>query len=400
MSQLRLIQRFPDEFSSDNYRNLVEENGHSAVEAEMVVVTNSDYIVERLLGSGELGKEFAIAAQRLGQTVVACDKYAGAPAMQVADAAEVFDMLDGDALAAAVAKHRPDIIVPEIEAIRDLAAKELGLKTARYFYAASLGELREAAAKIGFPCVVKPLMSSSGKGQSLVKGPDELERAWHYGCEGSRGDIRELIIEEFIRFDSEITLLTVTQKDGPTLFCPPIGHVQKGGDYRESFQSPVIAPEHLAEAQRMAAAVTEALTGAGLWGVEFFLSRDNGVYFSELSPRPHDTGMVTLAGTQNLNEFELHLRAVLGIPIPAVTFERMGASAVILSGVETSAPRYGGVEEAVAGDPRTDIRIFGKPSARVNRRMGVVVGYEPHGSSLEALRERVCAAAAKVKVTE
>ena len=258
-----------------------------------------------LLGSGELGKEFAIAAQRLGQTVVACDKYAGAPAMQVADAAEVFDMLDGDALAAAVAKHRPDIIVPEIEAIRterlyeferagvqvvpsaravnftmnrkairDLAAKELGLKTARYFYAASLGELREAAAKIGFPCVVKPLMSSSGKGQSLVRNAGELERAWHYGCEGSRGDIRELIIEEFIRFDSEITLLTVTQKDGPTLFCPPIGHVQKGGDYRESFQSPVIAPEHLAEAQRMAAAVTEALTGAGLWGVEFFLSHE------------------------------------------------------------------------------------------------------------------------------
>ena len=384
-----------------------------------------------LLGSGELGKEFVIAAQRLGQTVVACDKYAGAPAMQVADAFEVFDMLDGDALAAAVAKHRPDIIVPEIEAIRterlydferagvqvapsaravnftmnrkairDLAAKELGLKTARYFYAASLGELREAAAKIGFPCVVKPLMSSSGKGQSLVKGPDELERAWHYGCEGSRGDIRELIIEEFIRFDSEITLLTVTQKDGPTLFCPPIGHVQKGGDYRESFQSPEIAPEHLAEAQRMAAAVTEALTGAGLWGVEFFLSRDNGVYFSELSPRPHDTGMVTLAGTQNLNEFELHLRAVLGIPIPAVMFERLGASAVILSPVATQTPRYEGVGEAVADNPRTDIRIFGKPVARVNRRMGVVVGYEPLGSDLDALRDRVKAAAAKVTVTE
>ena len=377
-----------------------------------------------LLGSGELGKEFVIAAQRLGQTVVACDSYAGAPAMQVADACEVFSMLDGDALAAAVARHRPEIeairterlydferegiqVVPSAravnftmnrKAIRDLAARELGLKTAHYFYATSLAELEEAAARIGFPCVVKPLMSSSGKGQSLVRNAGELERAWHYGCEGSRGDIRELIIEEFIRFDSEITLLTVTQKDGPTLFCPPIGHVQKGGDYRESFQSPVIAPEHLAEAQRMAAAVTEALTGAGLWGVEFFLSRDNGVYFSELSPRPHDTGMVTLAGTQNLNEFELHLRAVLGIPIPAVTFERMGASAVILSGVETSAPRYGGVEEAVAGDP--DIRIFGKPSARVNRRMGVVVGYEPHGSSLEALRERVCAAAAKVKVTE
>ena len=172
-------------------------------------------------------------------------------------------------------------------------------------------------------------MSSSGKGQSLVKNAGELERAWHYGCEGSRGDIRELIIEEFIRFDSEITLLTVTQKDGPTLFCPPIGHVQKGGDYRESFQSPYVAPEHLAEAQRMAAAVTEALTGAGLWGVEFFLSHENGVYFSELSPRPHDTGMVTLAGTQNLNEFELHLRAVLGLPIPAVTFERLGATAVV-----------------------------------------------------------------------
>ena len=373
-----------------------------------------------LLGSGELGKEFVIAAQRLGQTIVACDKYAGAPAMQVADAFEVFDMLDGDALAAAVAKHRPDVIVPEIEAIRterlydferagvqvapsaravnftmnrkairDLAAKELGLKTARYFYATSFEELQQAAGKIGFPCVVKPLMSSSGKGQSVVKAPEELEQAWRYGCEGSRGDILELIVEEFIRFDSEITL-----------FCPPIGHVQKGGDYRESFQSPEIAPEHLAEAQRMAAAVTEALTGAGLWGVEFFLSHDNGVYFSELSPRPHDTGMVTLAGTQNLNEFELHLRAVLGIPIPAITFERLGASAVILSPVATQTPHYEGVEEAVADDPRTDIRIFGKPVARVNRRMGVVVGYEPLGSDLDALRDRVKAAAAKVKVTE
>lgn len=385
-----------------------------------------------LLGSGELGKEFVIAAQRLGQTVVACDSYAGAPAMQVADASEVFPMLDGEALAAAVEKHRPDIIVPEIEAIRterlydferqgiqvtpsaravnftmnrkairDLAAKELGLKTAKYFYATSLDELREAAAKVGFPCVVKPLMSSSGKGQSLVKGPEELEHAWQYGCEGSRGDIRELIVEEFIRFDSEITLLTVTQKSGPTLFCPPIGHVQKGGDYRESFQSPEVAPEHLAEAQRMAAAVTEALTGAGIWGVEFFLSRENGVYFSELSPRPHDTGMVTLAGTQNLNEFELHLRAVLGLPIPAVTFERQGASAVVLSPVAcASEPRIDGAEEALASDPRLDLRLFGKPSARVNRRMGVVVGYVPHGESLDALRDRVKAAAAKIEVRE
>ena len=385
-----------------------------------------------LLGSGELGKEFVIAAQRLGQTVVACDRYAGAPAMQVADASEVFDMLDGDALAAVVERHRPDIIVPEIEAIRterlydferrgvqvvpsaravnftmnrkairDLAARELGLKTARYFYAKSYEELCDAAAKIGYPCVVKPLMSSSGKGQSLVKGPEELEHAWHYGCEGSRGDIRELIIEEFIRFDSEITLLTVTQKNGPTLFCPPIGHVQKGGDYRESFQSPHIAPEHLAEAQRMAAAVTESLTGAGLWGVEFFLSHENGVYFSELSPRPHDTGMVTLAGTQNLNEFELHLRAVLGIPIPAITFERLGASAVVLSPIAcATAPHYEGIESALADNPRTDLRIFGKPSARVNRRMGVVVGYEPLDGDLEALRDRVKAAAARIRVTE
>ena len=383
-----------------------------------------------LLGSGELGKEFVIAAQRLGQTVVACDSYAGAPAMQVADAAEVFDMLDGEALMAAVERHRPDIIVPEIEAIRterlydceqrgirvtpsaravnftmnrkairDLAAKELGLKTAKYFYAKSFEELCEAAGKVGYPCVVKPLMSSSGKGQSLVKAPEELEHAWKYGCEGSRGDIRELIVEEFIRFDSEITLLTVTQQHGPTLFCPPIGHVQKGGDYRESFQSPAISPEHLAEAQRMAAAVTGALTGAGIWGVEFFLSREQGVYFSELSPRPHDTGMVTLAGTQHLNEFELHLRAVLGLPIPEITFERMGASAVILSpAASAAAPEYEGIDRALAADPRLDIRIFGKPSARVNRRMGVAVGYAPLGSDLDALRDRVKAAAAQVSV--
>ncbi|WP_304952915.1 formate-dependent phosphoribosylglycinamide formyltransferase [uncultured Alistipes sp.] len=385
-----------------------------------------------LLGSGELGKEFVIAAQRLGQTVIACDRYAGAPAMQVADACEVFDMLDGDALEAAIAKHRPDIVVPEIEAIRterlydieqqgvqvvpsaravnytmnrkairDLAAKELGLKTARYFYARSYDELCSAAEQIGFPCVVKPLMSSSGKGQSVVRCPEDLEHAWNYGCEGSRGDIRELIVEEFISFDSEITLLTVTQKNGPTLFCPPIGHVQQGGDYRESFQSPQIAPEHLAEAQRMAAAVTEALTGAGIWGVEFFLSHEKGVYFSELSPRPHDTGMVTLAGTQNLNEFELHLRAVLGLPIPQITFERMGASAVILSDRAISGvPRYEGVEEALSADPQTDIRLFGKPSARVGRRMGVVVSYAPLGSDLDVLRSRTKAAAAKVKVVE
>ena len=382
-----------------------------------------------LLGSGELGKEFVIAAQRLGQYVIACDAYENAPAMQVADEYEVFSMLDGDALEAVVAKHRPDIIVPEIEAIRterlysfeeqgiqvvpsakavnytmnrkairDLAAKDLGLKTAKYFYAKSLEELREAADKIGFPCVVKPLMSSSGKGQSLVKSADELEQAWIYGCEGSRGDIKELIIEEFIRFDSEITLLTVTQQNGPTRFCAPIGHVQKGGDYRESFQPAPIRPDHLAEAQEMAAKVTEALTGAGIWGVEFFLSNENGVYFSELSPRPHDTGMVTLAGTQCLNEFELHARAVLGLPIPEIEQYRMGASAVILSPIASKEqPRYRGMEEAVV-EPDTDIRIFGKPYTKVNRRMGVVVCNAPNGSDMNALRDKCKAAAAKVEV--
>ncbi|MBE6224210.1 MAG: formate-dependent phosphoribosylglycinamide formyltransferase [Bacteroidales bacterium] len=382
-----------------------------------------------LLGSGELGKEFVIAAKRKGQYVVACDSYAGAPAMQVADECEVFSMLDGDALAAAVAKHQPDIIVPEIEAIRterlydfekqgikvvpsakavnytmnrqairDLAAKELGLKTAKYFYAKSLEELKEAAGKVGFPCVVKPLMSSSGKGQSVVKSADDLEQAWIYGCEGSRGDIKELIIEEFIKFDSEITLLTVTQQNGPTLFCPPIGHVQINGDYRESFQPAPVKPEHLLEAQRMAAKVTEALTGAGIWGVEFFLSNENGVYFSELSPRPHDTGMVTLAGTQNLSEFELHCRAVLGLPIPEITQERYGASAVILSNIASQeAPNYRGVEE-VCKEANTYLRIFGKPTTRKNRRMGVVVCYAPNGSDLDALRDKCKAAAAKVEV--
>lgn len=382
-----------------------------------------------LLGSGELGKEFVIAAKRLVQYVVACDSYAGAPAMQVADACEVFDMLDGDRLEAVVAKHDPDIIVPEIEAIRterlyaceergiqvvpsaravnftmnrksirDLAAEELGLKTAQYFYARSFDELKAAAARIGFPCVVKPLMSSSGKGQSLVRTPDELEHAWEYGCSGSRGDIRELIIEEFIPFDSEITLLTVTQQNGPTLFCPPIGHVQKGGDYRESFQPAPISPEHLAEAQAMAAKVTQALTGAGLWGVEFFLSHDKGVYFSELSPRPHDTGMVTLAGTQNLNEFELHCRAVLGLPIPRITLEHTGASAVILSPIASrEQPRYRG-EEEVCREENTDLRIFGKPSTKLNRRMGVVVRYDALDADLDALRDKTKAAAAKVEV--
>lgn len=381
-----------------------------------------------LLGSGELGKEFVIAAQRLGQYVIACDAYPNAPAMQVADECEVFPMLDGDALEQVVNKHRPDLIVPEIEAIRteklygfeekgiqvvpsaravnytmnrkairDLAAKELGLKTAKYFYANSFEELKSAAEEIGFPCVVKPLMSSSGKGQSLVKTPDELQAAWEYGISGSRGDIRELIIEEFIRFDSEITLLTVTQKDGPTLFCPPIGHVQKGGDYRESFQPAHISEEHLKAAQEMADKVTRALTGAGIWGVEFFLSHENGVYFSELSPRPHDTGMVTLANTQNFNEFELHLRAVLGLPIPCVKQMRIGASAVILSPIASQEqPRYEGIERTCEED--ADIRIFGKPTTRLNRRMGVVVCNSPLDGNLDEVRDKAKRLASYVKV--
>ena len=381
-----------------------------------------------LLGSGELGKEFVIAAKRMGQYVVACDSYQGAPAMQVADECEVFNMLDGDALDAAVRKHQPDLIVPEIEAIRterlyhwektgiqvvpsaravnftmnrkairDLAAKELGLRTARYFYAKTFDELKKASEEIGFPCVVKPLMSSSGKGQSVVRSADDLQHAWEYGCSGSRGDIKELIIEEFIHFDSEFTLLTVTQKNGPTLFCPPIGHVQISGDYRESYQPIALTDSQLKEAQQMADKVTKALTGYGIWGVEFFLSK-NGVYFSELSPRPHDTGMVTLANTQQLNEFELHLYAVLGLPIPEIKQERVGASAVILSPIASQErPNYRGMEE-VCILPNTYLRIFGKPTTRKNRRMGVVVCYAPLGSDINALRDKCKAAAAKVEV--
>lgn len=385
-----------------------------------------------LLGSGELGKEFVIAAQRLGQHVVACDSYAGAPAMQVADECEVFSMLDGNALDAAVEKHKPDVIICEIEAIRterlyeyerngvrvvpsaravnftmnrkairDLAAKDLGLKTAKYFYAKTYDELVEASREVGFPCVVKPLMSSSGKGQSIVRNSDELQHAFEYGMEGSRGDVKELIIEEFVKFDYEITLLTVTQDNGETLFCAPIGHVQKGGDYRESFQPMPMKEEHIREAERMAKKVTEALTGSGIWGVEFFVSEENGVYFSELSPRPHDTGMVTLAGTQNFNEFELHCRAALGLPVPCIKSLRKGASAVILSEIAQDQlagplPQFSGVEQTCEED--ADIRLFGKPTVRLNRRMGVVVVNGPQDCNLDDLREKAKRLASCVKV--
>lgn len=381
-----------------------------------------------LLGSGELGKEFVIACKRKGQYVIACDKYEGAPAMQVADECEVFSMLDGDALMAAVKKHQPDIIVPEIEAIRteklyeceqmgiqvvpsaravnftmnrkairELAHTELGLKTANYKYASTFEEFKAAAEEIGYPFIVKPLMSSSGHGQSKVDTPAELEAAWKCAAEGARGDIKEVIVEQFIPFDYEITLLTVTQKNGPTLFCAPIGHVQKGGDYRESFQPRAMKEEHLKQAQIMADKVTAALTGAGIWGVEFFVSEKEGVIFSELSPRPHDTGMVTLAGTQNLSEFELHCRAVLGLPIPEIVQERQGASAVILSPVETHHPEYTGLEDVCAAQ-RTYLRIFGKPEAHIGRRMGVVVCWDTLDTDQIELRDKCKALAEKVTV--
>lgn len=375
-----------------------------------------------------MGKEFVIACKRLGQYVVACDKYDNAPAMQVADERRVFSMLDGDALMQVVNEVKPDVIVPEIEAIRteklyecerngirvvpsakavnytmnrkairELAHTELGLKTANYRYAKTFDEFRQAADEIGYPFIVKPLMSSSGHGQSKVDTPDQLLTAWNCAAEGARGDIAEVIVEQFIPFDYEITLLTVTQKDAPTLFCAPIGHVQKGGDYRESFQPRAMKPEHLQAAQEMAAKVTAALTGQGIWGVEFFVSEKEGVIFSELSPRPHDTGMVTLAGTQNLNEFELHARAVLHLPIPEITQERQGASAVILSGVETHDPQYTGMADVTAAQ-RTYLRIFGKPEAHVGRRMGVVVCWDTLDTDQTQLRDKCKSLAAKVSV--
>jgi phosphoribosylglycinamide formyltransferase 2 len=370
-----------------------------------------------LLGSGELGKEFVIAAQRIGQTVIAVDSYENAPAMQVAHGFEVINMLDGAELDRIVAKHKPDFIVPEIEAvrterfydyekqgitvvpsakaanftmnrkaIRDLAAKDLGLRTANYRYATSAEELQKAVAEVGIPCVVKPLMSSSGKGQSTIKTETDIEKAWQYAEEGSRGDIIEVIVEAFVNFNSEITLLTVTQNNNPTLFCAPIGHRQERGDYQESWQPAIVSDKDIAEAQGMARKVTEALGGAGLFGVEFFLT-DEGVYFSELSPRPHDTGMVTLAGTQNFNEFELHLRAILSLPIFEITLEKAGASAVILANGNSSNPTYTGISE-VASLAKTDFRIFGKPTSRPYRRMGVVLTSDSLETPIETTVER------------
>ena len=380
-----------------------------------------------LLGSGELGKEFAIAAKRMGQTVIAVDSYENAPAMQVSDLHEVIDMLDGDELDRIVAKHTPDYIVPEIEAIRterfydyekqgitvvpsakaanytmnrkeirDLAAKKLGLKTAAYFYATSGEELKAAVNKLGMPCVVKPLMSSSGKGQSVIKTEEDIEKAWKYAVQGSRGDLIEVIVEEFVPFDSEITLLTVTQKNGNTLFCAPIGHVQERGDYQQSWQPAAIDDSLLEIAQRMAAEVTQELGGAGIWGVEFFLTKDD-VYFSELSPRPHDTGMVTLANTQNFNEFELHFRAILGIPIPEIKQLQAGVSAVILAREHGENPVFEGIEE-ILSQPNSDIKVFGKQVTRPYRRMAVALCYDKLGCDMQVLIEKTKSVANSVKV--
>ena len=379
-----------------------------------------------LLGSGELGKEVAIAAQRLGCRVIAVDRYAGAPAMQVADSAEVVAMTDPEALKTVVRRHRPDLVIPEIEAlavdalvdleaegitviptaratavtmnrdrIRDLAADELGLRTARFAYANSAEELVAAAEPLGFPVVVKPVMSSSGKGQSVVHDRDGLLAAWEAALAGARGSGARVIVEEFLRFALEITLLTVKPWQGPTLFCPPIGHIQERGDYQCSWQPAALGASQLAAAEAMARTVTDALGGAGLFGVEFFLCGEPGneeVVFSELSPRPHDTGLVTLVG-QNLSEFELHLRAVLGLPIPAITSLGPAASRVILATDQGAPVRFEGVAEALA-EPDTQVLLFGKPETRPGRRMGVALA---RGMDTAEARRRADAAAARIR---
>ena len=380
-----------------------------------------------LLGSGELGKEVAIAAQRLGCLVIACDRYAAAPAMQVADVAEVLPMTDADALLEVVRRHQPDVVIPEIEAlavhalaeleqegitviptaratavtmnrdrIRDLAAGELGLRTARFAYASSAEELSTVVKPLGWPVVVKPVMSSSGKGQSVVTCADELPEAWDAAMAGARGTSTQVIVEEFLRFELEITLLTIRQRNGDTLFCAPIGHEQEGGDYQCSWQPAQLTDQQLRQAQAMAKTVTDNLGGAGLFGVEFFICGEE-VIFSELSPRPHDTGLVTLI-SQNLSEFELHLRAVLGLPIPAITTAAAAASRVVLAHDHMDSVIFTGVEEALR-EPDTKLLMFGKPNARPGRRMGVALGLDTDVAKARAKADR-SAACVKVKMSQ
>lgn len=375
-----------------------------------------------LLGAGELGKEFVIAAQRLGVETIAVDRYAHAPAMQVAHRSEVIDMTDADAILALVARERPDFVVPEIEAIatqalaqiekrglatviptaravrltmdregiRRLAAEELSLRTSPYAFAASLAELQEASTKIGFPCVVKPVMSSSGKGQSVLHSADEIPAAWEEAQSAGRVRGQRVIVEGFVDFDFEITLLTVRGAAG-TVFCAPIGHRQEAGDYIESWQPQPMSDKALAAAQEMARQVTEALGGRGIFGVEFFV-RGEDVYFSELSPRPHDTGMVTLI-SQRQNEFELHLRAILGLPLDP-GFRRPSASAVIRAGEVGWGPVYSGIATALAV-PESDLRLFGKPQAQKLRRLGVALA---SADTIDLARERAERAAAEIRV--
>lgn len=380
-----------------------------------------------LLGSGELGREFVIAAKRLGAHVIACDSYAGAPAMQLADECEIFSMLDGEALGKVIDRHRPDHIVPEVEAIRtevlrdyeergysivpsaratmltmnrdrirDVAASELGLTTSRFLYAESLDEMRDAVGKVGIPCVVKPVMSSSGKGQSIVTAEGAVDAAWDYAVEGMRGDRKRVIVEAFIAFDYEITLLTIRTRDG-VIFCEPIGHRQERGDYMESWQPTPMSKKALADAQNMARKVVDNLGGYGLFGVEFFVAGDQ-VIFSELSPRPHDTGMVTLI-SQNLTEFDLHARAILGLPIPHIHLNGGAASAVILADRHAEEFRFDGLAEALVPQPgiETDMRLFSKPVTRPNRRMGVALALARDGTAEQA-REAARAAAAKIRI--
>ncbi|WP_414552328.1 formate-dependent phosphoribosylglycinamide formyltransferase [Anabaena sp. CCY 0017] len=376
-----------------------------------------------LLGSGELGKEFVIAAQRLGNYVIAVDRYPNAPAMQVADCSEVISMLNADELESIVNKHKPNFIIPEIEAIRtekllefeqrgitviptaaatnytmnrdrirELAHQQLGIRTAKYGYASTLEELITISEQIGFPNVVKPVMSSSGKGQSVVPVQGKVEEAWNYAIANSRGDSQRVIVEEFINFEIEITLLTIKQWNAPTIFCSPIGHRQERGDYQESWQPAGITEAKILQAQAIATKVTDALGGAGIFGVEFFITKDE-VIFSELSPRPHDTGMVTLI-SQNLNEFELHLRAILGLPIPHIEQLRASASAVILADKKSDTVAFTGVAEALS-IANVDIKLFGKPSAHPYRRMGVALA---QGENVLEARDKAKRAASQVKM--
>lgn len=375
-----------------------------------------------LCGSGELGKEVVIELQRLGVEVIAVDRYANAPAMQVAHRSHVIDMLDGAALRAVIEQERPHYIVPEIEAIatatlveleaegftviptaraaqltmnregiRRLAAEELGLPTSPYRFADDRAQYLEAVAALGFPCVVKPIMSSSGKGQSLLRSEADLDAAWHYAQEGGRAGKGRVIVEGFIDFEYEITLLTVRHAGG-TAFCAPVGHRQVKGDYHESWQPQAMSPAALAESERIARAVTEALGGRGLFGVELFVRGDQ-VWFSEVSPRPHDTGLVTLI-SQDLSEFALHARAILGLPIPAIRQFGPSASAVVLVEGASSSVAFGGLEQALA-EPDTALRLFGKPEVKGQRRMGVALARD---ASVEAARAKAVRAAAAVTV--